>query len=36
MTTGAELKSKRYQVEDVLEAIELYFEKGWSLSLIHI
>jgi len=33
MTTGAELKSKRYQVEDVLEAIELYFEKGWSDGL---
>ncbi|MBI4240215.1 MAG: hypothetical protein HY613_00730, partial [Candidatus Rokubacteria bacterium] len=33
MTTGAELKSKRYQTEDVLEAIELYFEKGWSDGL---
>jgi hypothetical protein len=33
MITRAELKSRRYAVEDVLEAIELYFEKGWGDGL---
>ena len=31
--TGRELKSRRYAVEDVLEAIDLSFEKGWSDGL---
>ncbi len=33
MGTRSELKSRRYEVEDALEAIELYFEKGWSDGL---
>jgi hypothetical protein len=33
MTVRGELKSRRYAVEDELEAIELYFEKGWSDGL---
>ncbi|MBI4562692.1 MAG: hypothetical protein HY724_11670, partial [Candidatus Rokubacteria bacterium] len=33
MTTRSELRSRRYQVEDPLQAMELYFEKGWTDGL---